>query len=556
VDNSFGDSTGLATLKVLRIKVVGPQPENLNANSNNSDIRLRWDLPYACEDAKNDYFQGFSVWRREGSNFFPIDTCQEGLEGRGYTQIVFNTNVNDGSEYFYVDSDVEKGRTYCYRVMGQFARISNSGFPFNNVSSLPSYEICAQVSRDLPLITKASVDSTSSSTGIVHVRWTKPLADDLDTLTNVGPYTYELQREILGTNTFTTINSQSAAFFNSVIDTNYFDVNLNTENNQYNYRVNFATGNAPDGYGTSAEASTIFAVAIPSDQKVDISWSTMDPWDNYHYDLYRIDDQNDTILLSTFNGEDGYRDVNVTNNRRYCYYLDALGSYGLNDIEDPLENRSQNVCTTPIDNEPPCDLILEVNNICDEIDNLSNIDELVNSLRWTNPLDQCEFQMELGGYNIYYAPNLEDDLELILTLDNSDLEYEHMPPEGILGCYSVTALDSLGNESMFSNIVCVDNCPLYELPNVFTPNGDNANDILQPRINRFISRVEFKLFNEWGNLIFETQDPQLNWNGNHDSGNEVPAGTYLYTCRVIENRVGGEQEQSKLLRGYIHIIRG
>ena len=556
VDNSFSDSLGLATLQVLRIKVVGPQPENLDADSDNSNIRIRWDLPYACADAEDDYFQGFSIWRRDGSNFFPLDTCQEGLEGRGYTQIVFNTNVNDGNEYFYVDSNVEKGRTYCYRVMGQFARISSSGFPFNDVSSLPSFEICAQVSRDLPLITKASVDSTSNITGIVHVRWTKPLADDLDTLTNVGPYTYELQREILGTNSFVTINTETVPFFNSPIDTNFFDINLNTENNQYNYRVNFSTGNTPDGYGSSVEASTIFATGIPGDQNVLVSWDTMDPWDNYQYDLYRIDDNNDTLLLSTFTGEETYRDNDVENNREYCYYLDALGSYGLNDIEDPLENRSQNVCVTPIDNEPPCEVILDVDNICEDIGDGASVDEFVNLLRWTNPLDQCEIQMDLGGYNIYYAPNLEDELELLIALDNENLEYEHMPDFGILGCYSVTALDSLGNESMFSNIVCVDNCPLYELPNVFTPNDDGSNDILVPRTNRFISRVEFKLFNEWGNLIYETEDPQINWDGNHTSGNQVPAGTYYYTCRVIENRVSGEVEQSRLLRGYINLLRG
>lgn len=555
-DNSFGDSTGLATLKILRIKVVGPQPENLNASSENSNIRLRWDLPYACESANNDYFQGFSIWRREGSNTFPLDTCQEGLEGRGYQKIVFNTNNNNGSEYVYTDSNIDKGKTYCYRVLGEFARISNSGFPFNHVSSLTSYEICAQVSRDLPLITKASVDSTDNSTGYVHVRWTKPLADDLDTLTNPGPYRYDLQRSILGLNEFVTVDTQIGLNFTSIVDTNFNDINLNTVTNQYNYKIALSTANTPDGYGASAEASTIFASALSGDEKVTLNWIAVDPWDNYRYDLYRIDESNDTLLLNTFEGEDGYVDLMVENTRQYCYYLEALGSYGLNEIEDPLENRSQNVCVTPIDNEPPCELILDVSNICDELNSSPSINDFINQLNWTNPLEMCELPKDLLGFNIYYASNLTDDLELLQFVDNSELEFEHMPANGILGCYSVTGLDSLGNESMLSNIVCVDNCPLYELPNVFTPNGDNANDILSPRINRFINRVEFKLFNEWGNLIFTTEDPNINWDGNHDNGSEVPSGTYFYTCRVIENRVTGEQEQSKLLRGYINLIRG
>lgn len=555
LDNGFGNNTGLATLKTLRIKVVGPAPENLDAASDNSNIRIRWDFPYSCSNALNDYFQGFSIWRREGSNSFPIDTCNEGIEGQGYTRIVFNTSINDGSEYFFIDTDVEKGKTYCYRVLGEFAQISSSGFRYNHVPSLSSNEICAQVSRDLPLITKVSVDSTHTDTGMIHVRWTKPLPDDLDTLTNFGPYTYTIKRNIIGQNEFEDIQSQTTLFFNSPIDTNYIDTNLNTVDNQYNYKIELKTGNNSNGYGESAEASSIFATASPGDGKAILDWSAMVPWDNYNYDLYRINENLDTILLQSFAIESGYIDNSVDNNRRYCYYLDALGSYRLNNIEDPLKNRSQNVCVTPIDNEPPCPLVLEVTNVCsDDIDPV-DIEEFSNVLIWNIPSLDCELISELSGFNIYYASNNTSELELLTVLDGNQSEYIHMPTNGILGCYSITAIDSVGNESMQSNIICVDNCPLYELPNTFTPNDDGSNDILVPRINRFIKEVEFKIFNEWGNLIFTTNDPNINWNGMHENGNEVPDGTYYYTCKVIENRVSGDLQQSRLLRGYIHIIR-
>ena len=46
VDDFFTDSTGLATLKTVRIKVVGPAPQNLTAESEVSGIRLFWDSPY------------------------------------------------------------------------------------------------------------------------------------------------------------------------------------------------------------------------------------------------------------------------------------------------------------------------------------------------------------------------------------------------------------------------------------------------------------------------------------------------------------------------------
>ncbi|MBL0099519.1 MAG: gliding motility-associated C-terminal domain-containing protein [Saprospiraceae bacterium] len=80
----------------------------------------------------------------------------------------------------------------------------------------------------------------------------------------------------------------------------------------------------------------------------------------------------------------------------------------------------------------------------------------------------------------------------------------------MLGCYAVTSVDSLGNESILSNSVCVDNCPFYELPNTFTPNGDGFNDVFKPKVNLFVYQIDLKVFNQWGNLVFETQDPDIN----------------------------------------------
>ena len=83
---------------------------------------------------------------------------------------------------------------------------------------------------------------------------------------------------------------------------------------------------------------------------------------------------------------------------------------------------------------------------------------------------------------------------------------------------------------MLSNEVCIDDCPLYILPNTFTPNGDGANDLFKPRQNLFVQTVDFKVYNQWGNLLFETQNPDILWDGLDKSGNKVNTGTYYYTC--------------------------
>jgi gliding motility-associated-like protein len=104
--------------------------------------------------------------------------------------------------------------------------------------------------------------------------------------------------------------------------------------------------------------------------------------------------------------------------------------------------------------------------------------------------------------------------------------------------------------------VCVDNCPVYFLPNAFTPNGDSQNDFFTPTRSCFIDLVEFQVYNRWGGLVFETDDPILNWDGTNLKGDILESGTYFYRCRVFERRVdGGLLPSPDLLSGYIELIK-
>ena len=117
----------------------------------------------------------------------------------------------------------------------------------------------------------------------------------------------------------------------------------------------------------------------------------------------------------------------------------------------------------------------------------------------------------------------------------------HNNLESLAGCYAVAAVDSFYNVSELSNTVCVDNCSDYNLPNVFTPNNDGANDLYTPILPiRFIAEVDMKIFNRWGALVFETNDPMLNWDGTSGlTGKELEEGVYYYVCYVYEVTVTG-----------------
>ncbi len=555
VDDSFADSTGLATLKTIRIKVVGPPPENVEAESEDGGIRIFWDAPYKCEVTDNNFFQAFSVWRRIGSIPLTIDRCNPGLTGGPYEKIIFQTKAKQDGRYTALDNNVEKGVTYCYRVVAEFAQISSTGNPYNRVESLASNEVCQQLARDLPIITKVSITNTNVSNGEVHVRWTKPLANDLDTIENGPPYTYELYRSIDDGLSFGIVPgfTVTTSSFSAPIDTNYFDLGVNTVDVQPHYNIKFYTNNTE--LGTSSEASSTYLIVEPSDEVQFLSWSEFVPWSKTSYNVFAKEPGGTFELLENVSTTN-YTHKNLENGLQYCYYIEAIGSYDIENIEDPLINLSQEVCSIPVDNVPPCPPILDVSNLCNDGTEVIDLSELINTLAYTQPNLACFDTDDTDGYYIYFSEIESGDLVLIDSiLDPTVNRYLHEPVRGIAGCYAITAFDENGNESEFSNVVCVDNCPAYELPNTFTPNGDGANELFVPVINRFIESVDFAVYNKWGNKIFEATDPLINWDGRSSNGTEVADGTYYYTCRIFEQRVTGSIEGNVELKGHINIIR-
>ena len=59
-------------------------------------------------------------------------------------------------------------------------------------------------------------------------------------------------------------------------------------------------------------------------------------------------------------------------------------------------------------------------------------------------------------------------------------------------------------------IICED--PFVFVPNAFSPNGDNYNDVLYVR-GLYIEKVIFRIFNRWGEMVFESNDVSSGWDG-------------------------------------------
>jgi len=69
------------------------------------------------------------------------------------------------------------------------------------------------------------------------------------------------------------------------------------------------------------------------------------------------------------------------------------------------------------------------------------------------------------------------------------------------------------------------------VPNAFTPNNDGKNDVVKV-FGNYISTIDFRIFNQWGQLIYQTTDPTQGWDGKH-KGKLQPVGVYAYVLKVV-----------------------
>lgn len=119
------------------------------------------------------------------------------------------------------------------------------------------------------------------------------------------------------------------------------------------------------------------------------------------------------------------------------------------------------------------------------------------------------------------------------------------------GTYLVTLVLTEGAcTDQATQTVTVFNPITYEPVNVFTPNGDNDNDVFTLNIENATS-IEIVILNRWGNVVFESTDPNFGWNGKiNNDGAECTDGTYFYKFTATAG------EQSTEGHGFVQLVSG
>ena len=551
-----GNPIHLVDLETWLVHVVAPPPDSLFATVNANDILLNWDSLYRC--ASSPDFQYFSVWRKYGCENIDRIGCETGLDNTGYAMI-----VDKITNYSYLDLDADRGHIYSYRILAHFGRnpVSSGGEVYNKTVSIPSHEVCVELPLDLPVITNVSVEKTDETNGSIFVQWSKPKAGPglVDTLQDLPEYTYELYRsEGFNSANFSLIKSFTANTFTAFNDTLFSDSLLNTVVNPYSYKVVFLSANGTEEMGESANASSIFLSIVPSDQSLFLSWEENVPWANDTFTIFRYNENSllfDSIDITTAHE---YKDVGLENDSTYCYKISSKGKYFSTGLLHPIINYSQETCAIPIDTISPCAPEVTIENDCEDTDSqVWTSDNYQNRLHWRNDYTCAD---DVEKYKVYYKETFEADF--VLLYETTDTFYVHQLTNSIAGCYYVTAVDESDNESTKVDTTCIENCARYNLPNVFTPNSDGDNDFFIPFSGyRFVEKIDIKIFGRWGNLVFETQDPAILWDGTDISGQQLKDAVYLYNGFFFVRKLDGSLEQRKLPPnkrggGFVHLIRG
>lgn len=91
----------------------------------------------------------------------------------------------------------------------------------------------------------------------------------------------------------------------------------------------------------------------------------------------------------------------------------------------------------------------------------------------------------------------------------------------------------------------------YYIPNAFTPDGDEYNNTFFPVSFGFSDEdYSFKIFDRWGEIIFESREPNLGWDGNYQ-GRQMQDGVYTWTLTGKDQFTGN----SILEKGHVALIR-
>ena len=156
-----------------------------------------------------------------------------------------------------------------------------------------------------------------------------------------------------------------------------------------------------------------------------------------------------------------------------------------------------------------------------------------------------------SSYATSYLWNFGD-----LSQDEAIENPSHFFPEIGESFYYVTlvASNDLGCADSTVRLVEIQDILLFYIPNTFTPDQNDYNNEFKPIFTSGFNAYEYHLliFNRWGEIVFESFDSEMGWDGTYLEGNVSPKAVYIWQVEYKKSKKEASRESQ---RGYVTLLR-
>lgn len=149
------------------------------------------------------------------------------------------------------------------------------------------------------------------------------------------------------------------------------------------------------------------------------------------------------------------------------------------------------------------------------------------------------YQTDIFDTEIAFTNQSTDATTYTWDFDDMTLSAEENPthtydeePGSYMVCLAVS--NEMGCRDTICKPVRILESLIYYIPNSFTPDGDEFNQVFSPVFYSGIDifNFNFVIYNRWGEVIWETNDPSVGWDGVGPDGKLVQSGTYVWKVKL------------------------
>lgn len=153
--------------------------------------------------------------------------------------------------------------------------------------------------------------------------------------------------------------------------------------------------------------------------------------------------------------------------------------------------------------------------------------------------------------NHYWTKNKEVEFEWYINNEKISSEPSTFYVFNEPGDYTVKLISKFKNceDSVLKNVTISNIILANKIQNIFTPNNDGINDYFEPEFKNLIVKSCY-IFDRNGNLVYQTKNGQIRWDGKLSDNSNAPEGVYYYVICLIN-----KNNQEFKLKGFLHLTR-